>query len=286
LKAGGTQGTPPESLQTTMPPASSEEPDAVEPDFEAVTELAGEEVSPEQLFRVCNRYYWAAQYCAGKDVFEVACGTGPGLGYLAGVARSVVAADISQPIVDRAKAHYGNRFQILCLDATQTGLPAASFDAILIFEALYYIPDPEKFVTECRRLLRPGGIVLVSNANKDLFDFNPSPYSHTYHGVVELEGLFGSFGFETEFFGSTPVQATSMRQRLLRPIKAGLVRFNLMPKTMAGKRLLKRLVFGRPVPMPAEITASMVAREIPRPLAAGVPDREHKVIYCKATLKG
>ncbi|MBO6719046.1 MAG: class I SAM-dependent methyltransferase [Rhizobiaceae bacterium] len=257
----------------------------MQPDFEAVTELAGEEISAEQLFRVCNRYYWAAEYCRGKDVFEVACGTGPGLGYLAGIAKSVVAGDISQPIVNRAKAHYGERLDILCIDATDTGLPAASFDVILIFEALYYIPDPAKFAAECRRLLRPGGVVLVSNANKDLFDFNPSPFSHAYHGVVELGALFAGHGFETEFFGSTPVSTASLRQRILRPIKAAVVRFNLMPRTMAGKKLLKRLVFGQPVAMPAEITATMVPHEEPTPLASGKPDRRHKVIYCKATLK-
>jgi SAM-dependent methyltransferase len=253
-------------------------------DYVDVTELAGDEVSPEQVYRVCNRYYWAAEYCAGKDVFEVACGTGPGLGYLARTARSVIAADISRPIVERAKAHYGDRFEILCLDATDTGLPAGSFDAILIFEALYYIPNPEKFVAECRRLLRPGGMVLVSNANKDLFDFNPSPHSHIYHGVVELDELFGKFGFQTEFFGGTPVGATSLRQRLLRPIKAAVVRSGLMPKTMSGKKLLKRLVFGQPVPMPAEIDGAMAPHETPTPLPSSRPDREHKVIYCRAML--
>lgn len=255
-----------------------------ETDFEAVTELAGDEVSPEQVFRVCNRYYWAARHCTGKDVFEVACGTGPGLGYIGKVARAVVAADISQPIVNRAKAHYGDRFDILCLDATDTGFPDSSFDVILIFEALYYIPDPGKFVAECRRLLRPGGAVLVSNANKDLFDFNPSPYSHTYHGVVELGKLFTHFGFETQFFGGTPVGATSLRQRILRPLKAAVVKLNLMPTTMAGKTLLKRLVFGRLVAMPAEITAEMAQVETPVPLQAGRPNTGYKVIYCKATL--
>jgi len=254
-------------------------------DYVDVTELAGDEVSPEQIYRVCNRYYWAARYCAGKDVFEVACGTGPGLGYLAQTARSVVAADISRPIVERARSHYGERFEILCLDATDSGLPQASFDVILIFEALYYIPDPQKFVAECRRLLRPEGLVLVSNANKDLFDFNRSPHSHTYHGVKELGDLFADFGFATEFFGSTPVGATSVRQRLLRPVKAALVRFNLMPRTMGGKKLLKRLVFGRPMRMPAEITSEMAPRETPVRLVPDRPDREHKVIYCKATLK-
>lgn len=254
-------------------------------DYEAVTELAGEEVSSEQVFRVCNRYYWAGEYCAGKDVLEVACGTGPGLGYLGKLARSVTASDISQPIVDRAKAHYGDRFRILQLDAMDTGLPAASFDVILIFEALYYIPDADRFVAECRRLLRPGGMVLVANANKDLFDFNPSPYSHVYHGVVELGELFGRNGFETTFFGGTPIKTVSLKQRILRPVKVAVVKFNLMPKTMGGKRLLKRLVFGAPMSMPAEITSDIAPREKPVPLAAGRPDAGHKVIYCQAVLK-
>ena len=38
----------------------------------------------------------------------------------------------------------------------------------------------------------------------------------------------------------------------------------LLPKTMAGKKLLKRLVFGELVPMPAEITAGMCAYVPPR----------------------
>lgn len=254
------------------------------PDYEAVTELAGEEVSSEQLARLCNRYYWAADYCDGKDVLEVACGTGPGLGYLGKTARSVIASDISETIVARAKAHYADRFRILQLDATATGLPDASVDVILIFEALYYIPDPARFVAECRRLLRPGGSVLVSNANKDLFDFNPSPHSHVYHGVRELGELFGAAGFKTEFFGATPISEALLLQRLLRPIKAVVVKLNLMPKTMAGKKLLKRLVFGAPVLMPAEIIAELAPRERPVPLPADVADTGHKVIYCKATL--
>lgn len=254
------------------------------PDFEAVTELSGEDVSAEQVSRVCNRYYWAEQFTAGKDVLEVACGTGPGLGLLAKTARSLIASDLTPSIVARAKAHYGDRVRIEVGDALDTGLPDNSLDAILIFEALYYIPDAERFVAECKRLLRPGGCVLVSNANKDLFDFNPSPHSHIYHGVVELGRLFGTQGFQVSFWGGTPVSSVSLAQRIARPIKALVVRLNLMPRTMGGKRLLKRIIFGAPVMMPAEVTADMAAREAPTPIAADTPDTSHKVIYCKATL--
>jgi SAM-dependent methyltransferase len=254
------------------------------PDFTDVTEMAGEEISPEQLFRLANRYYWAGPYADGKDVIEVACGTGPGLGYLAARAKSLRAGDYSQAMVDQVAAHYGDRIDCRQFDAQAMPFEDDSADLILIFEALYYVPSAEAFVAECRRVLRPGGHVLVSNANPDLFDFNPSPHSFTYHGVTGLAALFAEAGFETEFWGSTPLAKVGLKQKILRPVKRFVVASGLMPKSMAGKRLLKRLVFGEPVRMPAEITEAMTEVETPTPLPADRPDTGHKVIYCAARL--
>ena len=73
---------------------------------------------------------------------------------------------------------------------------------------------------------------------------------------------------------------------MLRPIKALAARSGLIPKSMAAKKLLKRLVFGRLVKMPAEITAETAPKIAPTPLRAGQPDRSHKVLFCAATLRG
>ncbi len=255
--------------------------------FVEVTELAGDEVSQEQVDRVCSRYAWALGYVNGKDVLEVACGTGPGLGLLRGAARSLVGGDISDPILERARAHYGARVDIRKLDAVALPFADASLDVVIIFEALYYVPDAQKFADECRRVLRPNGVVLVSNANKDLFDFNPSPHSHVYHGVVELDQMFVARGFKTRFWGDVPLASVSLKQKVLRPIKRTVVALNLMPKSMAGKKLLKRLVFGNMRPFPAEITSAMlpVATSLV-PIEAGGPDGRHKVILCEARLAG
>jgi hypothetical protein len=72
---------------------------------------------------------------------------------------------------------------------------------------------------------------------------------------------------------------------LLRPIKMAVVSLGLMPKTMAGKRLLKRLVFGRPVEMPAELTGAECAYAPPDPIEGNAPDRRHKVLYCAVTVE-
>lgn len=254
-----------------------------ETDFSDVTEMAGEDISSEQLFRMCNRYFWAAGYCEGRDVLEAACGTGPGLGYLAKYAKSVAAGDFSPTMVRAVSDHYGERIPVQQFDAQQMPFEDASLDVVILFEALYYIPDASAFVAECARVLRPSGKVLISNANCDLYDFNPSPYSSKYHGVVEMKLLFASAGFVSEFFGSTPIASVGLKQKILRPIKKIVVSFGLMPKSMAGKRLLKRLVFGQSVPMPAEITVDMAETEAPTPISSDTPNKDYKVLYCAAT---
>ena len=39
-------------------------------DFTTVTELAGDEVSRQQIDRVCHRYRWVSMFCRDKDVLE------------------------------------------------------------------------------------------------------------------------------------------------------------------------------------------------------------------------
>ncbi|MBP1717134.1 MAG: putative methyltransferase [Deltaproteobacteria bacterium] len=253
-------------------------------DYTTVTEVSGDEVSQEQIQRLCNRYYWAEQYCAGKDVLEVACGSGQAFGLLQRVSKTFEAGDTSEELLAVAKRHYGERVNVQKIDAHQMPFGDRSKEVILCFEAIYYLEDVAKFLGECRRILRPGGLLLIASANKDLYDFNPSPYSHTYFGVVEMRDLFSRFGFGTEFFGDTPLQDLSIRQRILRPIKKLVVQLSLVPKSMSGKKMLKRLVFGNLVPMPAEITDETCPRIDPDPISSDVPNTSHKVIFCKATL--
>lgn len=258
--------------------------ESVANDFLEVTELAGEPISQEQLERLCHRYAWAARLCAGKDAVELACGTGAGLGLLQKEAHSFEAADYSAAMLERVRRHYGLRIHLRQFDAQAMPYEDQSKDVLLIFEAIYYLPDVGRFIRECRRVLRPGGVVLIATANKDLPDFNASPYSHRYLGVTELSDQFTREGFDVRCWGFLDVSALTLRQRILRPVKRIVVAVGLMPKTMRGKQLFKRLVFGKPVKMPAEIDTTMAFFSEPTPLPGNVPDRHHKVIYCAATL--
>jgi len=155
---------------------------------------------------------------------------------------------------------------------------------ILLFEAIYYLKSVESFLLECRRVLRPGGLLLIVTANKDIDGFNRSPHTYEYYGVAELTKLLTESGFVAELFGDCPISEVGLKQKLLQPVKKAAVQWNLIPKTMAGKKFLKRLVFGKLVEMPSEITKEMGTYEEPTPIEAGVADRNHKVVFCKAKM--
>jgi SAM-dependent methyltransferase len=254
------------------------------PDFLSVTELTGTMVSHEQIIRLVNRYVWASEYATARDVVEVACGCGPGLGLLSGASKTLVAGDISEPILRLAREHYARRVDLRRFDALEMPFENGSKDVVILFEAIYYLPSADKFVSECRRVLRPGGKVLIATANKDLWDFHPSPFSRQYFGVAELRDLFQRHEFSSESFGYQRADAAPFRQRITRPLKRVAVASGLMPKTMSGKRWLKKLVFGREQPMPAEIDRKMAPYSAPTPIPTGIPDSVHKIIYHTATL--
>lgn len=256
-----------------------------QPDFVELTEISGTEVAAEQVERIFQRYVWAGDYCRGIDVLEVACGTGQGVSYLAGLSKSLVAGDFSDAILSIARRHYGERFRFEQFDAQAMPFGDAAFDVVIIFEALYYLPDAGRFLEECKRVLRPGGTLLVATANKDLFDFNPSPHSYRYFGVAEMTEELDRVGFSCEFFGGYPLEAVSSRQRVMRPLKMIASRLGLIPKSMRAKRLLKKLVFDGLVKMPAEITALSNPSTKPSPIPSARADREYKVLFCAARLR-
>lgn len=251
-------------------------------EFLGVTELQGQRISREQLGRMCHRYRWAALQCADLDILEVGCGAGQGLGILQSVAGSLAAGDYSPEVLGAALANFPN-VALSVFGAEDLPFADDSFDRVLLFEAIYYV-EAARFFDEARRVLRPGGALLLVTANKDLYDFTSSPYTKRYLGAAELAEELGAKGFDVSLAAYLDTAEVSLRQRILRPVKALASRLGIVPKTMHGKELLKKLFFGSMTEMPADLAG--IPFEYSPPVAIGPnPDRRHKVIYCRADLR-
>ena len=253
-------------------------------DFVNVTELSGDSVSEEQVERMVHRYQWASRFCVDKDVLEVGCGTGQGLGLFLKISKNIEAGDYSKALLSVPMKYYGNKLNLRHFDAQDMPHEDGSKDVIVLFEAIYYLPDASKFVAECKRILRPNGIVLIATANKELEDFNPSPHSFKYYNCAELQELFSGFGFQSQFFGYMEGQKDHLKSKIIRFLKKVAVSYGLMPKTMAGKKFLKRFVFGKLVAMPYEIVGDEYDYVAPTKIEEKHYESRFKVIYCAAEM--
>lgn len=248
-------------------------------DYTSVTEMPGGRATAEQLSMLYTRYKMASHFSLGKDVLEVACGAGMGLGYLACTARRVLGGDYTARLLAQAKRHYHSRIPLVCLNAEEIPLRDASLDTVVLFEAIYYLAEPERFVRECKRILRPDGVVVVCSANKDWPGFSPSPLAKRYFSVPELYNLFHENGFRVEIFGAFPASPRSPTHKWVALIRKIAATFHLIPKTMRGKEWLKRLFYGPLMEIPPEITEGVTGLRELVPLPPDAPTSEFKVIY-------
>lgn len=247
--------------------------------FTTVTEIGGSGATPEQLSMLYTRYHIAAELAADKDVLEVACGPGIGLGYLAKRARRVVGGDCDPKLVNIARERYGNVLEVCELNAEQLPFEDGTFDVVLMLEAIYYLPQPEAFVAEAHRVLRAGGTLFICSANRESDGFNPSPFSHQYYSAEELNLLLRQSGFTAGMFGGFPMPTYGARNRLLGFLKKVAVSLHLIPKTMRGKERIKRLLFGKLSSIPLELTEDFAEYRAPEALDGQVAARGYKVIY-------
>ena len=253
-------------------------------DYTTVTELPGMKASKEQAARLYQRYHFASRFCAGKDVLEIACGAGQGLGYLAKIANSIFGGDICEENLAFARKQYKDRavIKIGLIDAEKMPFPDGTFDVIIMHEAIYYLPAPENFINEARRILRDRGMLIVSTVNKDWPDFNPSQFSSRYFSVPELYNLLKDKFSSVDFYGGFFVTADKPKDVLVSSLKKAAVKFHLIPKAMKGKEFLKRLFFGRLYPIPHEVEDGMAEYAAPASIPSDVPDKSHKVIFAIA----
>lgn len=251
-------------------------------DYTTVTEIPGNRVTQEQLERMFHRYSFAAHFSEGKDILEVACGAGQGLGYLAKRARRVFGGDYTEKLIKEAKQYYDERIPLLRLDAHFLPFRDQIFDVVILYEAIYYLMQPEEFFYEARRILRNDGILLIATVNKDWSEFNPSPFSIYYFSVHELSKLLEEKGFKVEMYGAFSALPKGVREKMIRTIRKIASALHLIPKTMKGKEFFKNIFYGKLVPLKEEIEDGICEYLPPVPIPDDIPNREFKIIYAVA----
>jgi SAM-dependent methyltransferase len=146
-------------------------------------------------------YLALARHCAGATVLEAGCGEGYGADLLAGVAREVIALDYDQLTAAHVRRAYP-RVHTVRGNLATLPLADASVDVVANLQVIEHLWDQHGFLVECRRVLRPGGRLLVTTPNRITFSPGRETPLNPFHtrelSPSELDSLLREAGFGVE----------------------------------------------------------------------------------------
>lgn len=148
-----------------------------------------------------SRYALARGSVRGKRVLDAACGEGYGASLLKKWgAQSVEAIDIDKQAIEKATNLFAQKdIHFQCHTCEELPFEDASFDMVCSFETIEHLAHPEAFLREIRRVLKTGGIVIMSCPNDPYYKQFGAPDNpfhkkqYTYFDFKEMvEPILGS----------------------------------------------------------------------------------------------
>ncbi|MDB2683574.1 class I SAM-dependent methyltransferase [Alphaproteobacteria bacterium] len=256
--------------------------------YEVITEKPGDAANLEQLEIFFTRYNWSLSFAKNKRILEVGCGSGIALNKLVSAAKYVEAWDVEKSNIELAKTINNDlpsskiNFYKKSVDELANIKPHF-FDIIISFECIYYFPEVSKFFKDCNNILPSGGKVLISSVNPEWHSFNPSFSSNSYFDCATLSKIASSNGFKVREYFSFEDKLNTLSSYIIFTLKFFAVKMNLVPKSMKGKRFLKKLFLGSNSSLPNDIF-SIGLKARPFVLSKKVIDpSKYKMIYLECT---
>ncbi|MGF1911315.1 class I SAM-dependent methyltransferase [Vibrio kasasachensis] len=117
------------------------------------------------------------------SLLELGCGNGTYTASLVDSADSIVATDLSQPMLEVTKIRFEHETKVVVEQADCFALhyQDASFDTVFMANLLHVIPNPVDALQECMRVLKPGGqIIVVSFTLHEMSFFNKLALKYRY----------------------------------------------------------------------------------------------------------
>ncbi|MFP5223965.1 MAG: class I SAM-dependent methyltransferase [Actinomycetota bacterium] len=164
--------------------------------------LTGERTAPD----IADENYWfqrhlvaygfVARLVAGAKTLDAGCGEGYGADLLAGSAAQVTGLDLEEPVLARARQRYP-KVGFVRGDLQQMPLPDRHLEALVTLQVIEHLPSPRVFLSECHRVLRPGGLIIVGTPNR--LTFSPGGVVRNPFHTVEFDASELSAALDQRF---------------------------------------------------------------------------------------
>lgn len=150
--------------------------------------------------RLLKAYLLAEQFVKG-DVLEVGCGEGRGISAIIERAKSFTALDkIEEALVKLREKFPGAKF--IAGNFPPFSVPSEAYDVVVSFQVIEHIRNDEFFLKEIKRVLRPGGLALLTTPNRPM-SLTRNPWHEREYTGEELLRLSKSIFPDSEMKGIT-----------------------------------------------------------------------------------
>ncbi len=165
------------------------------------TEITSESIPSDNPIhqRLLRAYVLAADMVTGH-LLEVGCGEGRGIDWLLPKVTSYSAIDKIEPVIKTlqkkyptAKFYSGNIPPLSVFDDN-------SFDSIVSFQVIEHIQNDSLFLQEIHRVLKPGGMALLTTPNRPM-SLSRNPWHIREYTAQELTALAKKFFAEVTMKG-------------------------------------------------------------------------------------
>jgi phosphatidylethanolamine/phosphatidyl-N-methylethanolamine N-methyltransferase len=119
------------------------------------------------IFETGRRSATGAALQVGGRILEVGVGTGLSFADYDS-STEIIGIDLSEPMVAKARQRmasglYPHVKAVMVMDAHELAFEDGSFDCVVAQFVITLVADPERVLSECARVLRPGGEIILVN---------------------------------------------------------------------------------------------------------------------------
>lgn len=148
---------------------------------------SGHDPSEQVIYNRCFFAYVAASGMTKGDIIELGSGEGYGIQLLAPLAHRYLAVDKFDTDIS---GHTNVEFRKQLLPSLE-GIAGNSFDFAVTFQVIEHIQNDKAFISEIHRVLKPGGLLLLTTPNR-LMSLTRNPWHIREYTSDELAGLLSS----------------------------------------------------------------------------------------------
>ncbi len=165
------------------------------------TEITSDEIPSDNPIhqRLLKAYVVAEDYIKG-DVLEVGCGEGRGIDRLLPKAKTYTAIDKIEDVIERLRQKYPTGKFLSGNIPPLSPFASNSFDVVITFQVIEHIENDSLFLQEIHRVLRPGGLAIITTPNRPM-SLSRNPWHIREYTGAELGSLASRYFQHVEVKG-------------------------------------------------------------------------------------